>query len=178
MGLTKIQFDAQILNYMCEAAVDVAEEEIINWIKKYPIATDSSGIINVSISLVNEYINFRKAKKDRMITPFKQLFELHKETCEAARELMVKKSHDYTNGSTDPFANFRGSEFLNVPAEIGILIRMMDKFKRIETFVSKNDLKVEDENVFDSITDIINYSILLKGIILSRRKEKGLKDAN
>lgn len=52
-----------------------------------------------------------------------ELLKLHEETCSAAREMMRAKNHDYAGGSSDRFANFRGSEFFGVPMETGILMR-------------------------------------------------------
>ena len=96
------------------------------------------------------------------------LIALHKETCDKARSIMESKNHDYTDGSVDPFANFRTSEILGIPAELGVLVRVLDKMKRIQTFVNKGTLAVKNESVNDAIEDAINYFILLKGIIADR----------
>lgn len=100
-----------------------------------------------------------------------ELLALHESTCAAARDIMRAKNHDYTDGSVDPFANFRTSEILGVPGEVGILIRSLDKFKRIQTFVNKGTLLVKGESVDDAIQDVINYMILLKGMIASRAQD-------
>lgn len=97
-----------------------------------------------------------------------ELFKLHKETCAKALIIMKQKNHDYTSGSHDPFANFRESLFLGIEPEIGLLLRVMDKFKRIKTFVREGKLKVKDESVEDAIDDTINYMILLKGLVMER----------
>lgn len=102
------------------------------------------------------------------------LLELHEQTCGAARDIMRVKNHDYTDGSVDPFANFRTSEMLGVPGELGILIRSLDKFKRIQTFINKGTLKVKGESVDDAIQDVINYMILLKGMIRARQMEQAV----
>ena len=81
---------------------------------------------------------------------------------------MEAKNHDYTGGSDDPFANFRATEMLGVPAEIGVLTRCLDKFQRIKSFVSTGTLQVKSESVDDAIEDVINYMVLLKGIIRER----------
>lgn len=102
-----------------------------------------------------------------------ELLALHVQTCESARAIMSAKNADYTNGSVDPFSNFRTAEALGVPAEIGLMVRMLDKMKRVQTFVNKGTLQVKAESAEDSIQDLINYCILLKGIIVSRRLEAG-----
>src|SRR5690242_8934649 len=101
-----------------------------------------------------------------------ELIRLHNELTDQARTLMEKKNHDYTNGSVDPFANFRGSSYLNVPPEKGLLIRVQDKMMRISTFIDKRTLKVDNESCTDAIIDVINYMVLLAGLIEDNRPEQ------
>jgi hypothetical protein len=104
----------------------------------------------------------------------KELLEMHTETCEAARSIMEAKNADYTGGNEgdDPFANFRATEMLGIPAELGVLTRCLDKFQRIKSFVKNGTLQVKSESVEDAIQDVINYMILLKGIISERQEVK------
>lgn len=90
------------------------------------------------------------------------LLQLFDETISECREIIVAKNHDYTSGSNDTLANFRASEALGVDPGIGILIRCMDKFKRIQTFIEQGTLQVKGESVDDAIRDVINYLILLQ----------------
>lgn len=94
-----------------------------------------------------------------------QLLELHRAITDECRAIMEAKNHDYAGGKDEPFANFMASRFLGVAPEIGLLIRCMDKFKRIEAFVNKGELKVKGEPVMDAIKDAINYMVLLAGMI-------------
>lgn len=91
-----------------------------------------------------------------------ELCTIHKETCLAAFETMQRKNHDYTSGSGDVFANFNGSTFVGVHPVIGILMRTMDKFQRIRTFIEQGKLEVAEESWEDAIEDSINYLILAK----------------
>lgn len=100
-----------------------------------------------------------------------ELLKLHKDTTEACREVMRKKNHDYTSGGS-PFANFRDSSIIGVSPVLGILIRSIDKFKRVQTFVQSGTLAVEGEGVLDALDDVINYMILAKGIILEDQRMK------
>jgi len=100
-----------------------------------------------------------------------ELLDLHQQTCDNARDVMIKKNHDYTAGG-DPFANFRASEVIGIDPVLGILMRTMDKFKRVQTFVQQGELLVEGEGVLDALDDTINYMILAKGLLI----EKGQKD--
>ena len=94
-----------------------------------------------------------------------QLLEQHDELCKSAKDLMTRKNHDYTSGSGDPFANFRGSMSLGIDPIIGVMLRMQDKMMRIRTFAEKGELKVKDEGVKDALVDLINYTVLMYGLI-------------
>lgn len=92
--------------------------------------------------------------------------ELHndmKETFNKCLDIAKKKNDDYAD-EADPFANFRGSEIAGVPAERGILIRMMDKMNRIGNGLQK-EFQVEDERMDDTIEDLINYAAILKAYL-------------
>src|SRR5690348_764635 len=93
-----------------------------------------------------------------------ELICIHEDTCEKARGIMKQKNHDYTDGSVDPFANFRMSTLVGIDPRIGLLLRVMDKIKRMQTFTNKGTLAVADEGFNDAIEDVINYMILLKGL--------------
>ncbi len=84
-------------------------------------------------------------------------------------EISKKKNADYTGGSVDPFANFKSVEVLGISAEQGFLTRMMDKMKRIASFVEKGELLVKDESVTDTLNDLANYACLMAGYIESQK---------
>lgn len=70
-------------------------------------------------------------------------------------EITTKKNNDY-GGASDPFKNFRSFE------ELGILVRMSDKFARLRTaIVEKREFEVADESVEDTCLDLANYALLL-----------------
>lgn len=100
------------------------------------------------------------------------LIALHNELCENARNLMAAKNHDYTSGSGDPLANFRGSTYLGIHPVLGIQLRQQDKIMRIKTFVEKGELKVKGESVYDAIIDQINY-LVLQAAYIKEQQEKG-----
>jgi hypothetical protein len=97
-----------------------------------------------------------------------ELVDLHEELCGKARTLMRKKNTDYTGGG-GPFANFDSSNNLNVHRVKGALIRLQDKLQRINSFIERGVLEVDDESVEDTIIDAINYPVLIAGMI---REEK------
>lgn len=105
-----------------------------------------------------------------------ELLELHKTISERGRNLMVQKNHDYAGADgDDPFANFRASEVLGVGKEILLLCRVLDKIQRLKTFVRSGNLAVQGEGWKDACVDILNYSVLLYGMLLE--EEEIAKDA-
>jgi hypothetical protein len=70
-------------------------------------------------------------------------------------ETAVKKNNDYAGEkTTDPYKNFRGSEFVGVSVEQGILVRIQDKSGRAANLVSQA-AKVKDETIIDTLEDLI-----------------------
>lgn len=102
--------------------------------------------------------------------PLEELLQIHENTCASGRATMINKNFDYTNGSAGVFDNFKGATYLGIHPVMGIMLRVQDKMKRIQTFVSQGKLAVEGEGVFDAIEDTINYMILIKGIIVEEEK--------
>ena len=85
------------------------------------------------------------------------------------REIHSNKNHDYS-GEGDPFRNFKLSENMGVPSWKGCLIRISDKFSRLCSFAKKEEFKVKDENIADTLKDMAVYSLIC--IILYRERVK------
>ena len=102
------------------------------------------------------------------------LLEIHKETCDAARDIMRQKNSDYTGGSeaTDALANFKASLSLNLHPVTGLLLRVQDKIMRIRSFVADGKLRVMNESVEDACDDIVNYAILCKALLREEAENK------
>ena len=78
-----------------------------------------------------------------------------------ALEIMKRKNADYA-GIEDPFRNFNNVEVLGVcSTEAGIIVRMTDKLSRIANLI-KQDAKVKDESISDTLIDLMNYANILK----------------
>lgn len=84
---------------------------------------------------------------------------------------MKKKTDDYTGSSNSPFANFEAVEVLGFSTEVGFLTRMMDKMKRIASFVERRELSVKDESVQDTLIDLASYSALFAAYIKSKNHD-------
>lgn len=99
-----------------------------------------------------------------------ELFNVHAEMCCYALELMKKKNADYAGSDgVNPFANFKRAEALGIcTTEQAFLVRMTDKMSRLSSFSAKGKLDVEDESVFDTLVDMINYSVLLAAYLKSK----------
>lgn len=83
----------------------------------------------------------------------------------------VKKNSDYAGAGpmTDPFKNFRGSEFVGVSPDRAILVRMMDKMSRVSNLLTQT-AQVKDEAIEDTLDDLVNYSAILKSFIKNNKK--------
>ena len=99
-----------------------------------------------------------------------ELFKMHQSMTYDALELMKKKNADYAGSDgVNPFANFKRAEALGIcSVEQAFLVRMTDKMSRLSSFSAKGKLSVEDESVYDTLIDMINYSILLAAYIKSK----------
>ena len=111
-------------------------------------------------------------------TKVEQLLALHNETCRDCARIMRKKNADYTGGDADPFSNFRIASIFGLHPVTGILLRVTDKLQRIRAFITNGVLAVDGESVDDACDDIVNYAILIKGMlqeergVLHKREEK------
>ena len=68
-------------------------------------------------------------------------------------ELLKDKGHDYS-GDQDSLGNLRRFGLY------GIIVRLSDKFSRLEQYAKSGELKVKDEGVIDTLRDIRNYAFL------------------
>lgn len=95
------------------------------------------------------------------------LVDLHEEMTSRCLETMIKKNNDYANPehANNPFANFDASRVFGIHPAMGILLRVQDKLKRIESFVRNGDLSVSEESWMDSCEDVINYMVLIAAIL-------------
>ena len=88
------------------------------------------------------------------------------------KAIMIRKNADYAGSAegSDPFKNFRLVEALGIASvETWFLVRMSDKVSRLTTLImSGKDPKVTDESISDTLSDLANYSILLKTFIKSK----------
>lgn len=83
-------------------------------------------------------------------------------------ELHARKNHDYAKDG-DPLSNFRRSSDFGISPFRAILVRMSDKWSRIEE-LSKKENQVKNESIIDSLMDNAVYSLL--AIVLLEDEKK------
>ena len=107
-----------------------------------------------------------------------RLLQLHTKMCAEGRELMVAKNHDYAGkDGDDPFANFRKSALINIDPRKGILLRLLDKISRLNTFIEAGELKVKDEQLIETCIDGVNYFILLAAMCQADQRKRKEQNA-
>lgn len=94
------------------------------------------------------------------------------EILEQMKDLHSRKNHDYA-GTSDPLKNLRACERVSLEPFLGVLVRLQDKWSRIEEFVKSGTLMVKGESVIDTLMDNAIYSVL--GIILYEEAQKKKK---
>ena len=90
-------------------------------------------------------------------------------------ELHSRKNHDYA-GTSDPLKNLRACTRLELDPFIGVMVRLQDKWSRIEEFVKSKTLLVKNESVEDTLMDNAVYSLL--AIILLREQKKSVESGD
>lgn len=108
-------------------------------------------------------------------TRVEELFELHAQTTAHCLGVMRSKNKDYAGGSGDPYANFRIAEMFGLHPVTGILLRVTDKLQRIRSFIKHGVLEVTGETIDDACDDLVNYAILMKGLLreeITKQKAK------
>jgi hypothetical protein len=91
------------------------------------------------------------------------------EMLDTMAELHSRKNHDYA-GTSDPLKNLRACKRLELDPFLGVMVRLQDKWSRLEEFVKSGTLMVKSESVKDTLIDNAVYSIL--AIILYEEQEK------
>ena len=90
------------------------------------------------------------------------------ELLEHMADLHSRKNYNYAKEG-DPLSNLRVSESFGVPAWIGTLIRMSDKFSRLQE-LAKGKQDLVGEAITDTLLDTAVYAVL--AIVLLEEKDK------
>ena len=76
--------------------------------------------------------------------------ERHAQICAKLNDTYARKNHDYG----DSFAQLRQRQ------PNAILVRVFDKYLRLETLLSGATQEVKDESIDDTLVDLANYCIM------------------
>ena len=74
-----------------------------------------------------------------------------KDVTEEMNALYERKNHDYGNSFSETFRKL---------GIISAATRMLDKMNRIVSLVTKDQKKVNDESLRDTLIDIANYAVM------------------
>lgn len=96
----------------------------------------------------------------------KEYIEHIRNSFDEAHALMLRKSADYATDH-DPFLNFKASEHIGISPERAILVRLNDKLVRVSNCLDK-EVMVKDEQIKDTLLDIINYAAILRAYLAYR----------
>ncbi len=77
--------------------------------------------------------------------------EEHKWICDSLNTIYEAKNKDYGDSFTKAYEKY---------GNVSILLRMFDKFSRLEQLLLNGDRQVADEKVTDTLLDMANYSIM------------------
>tara|TARA_Y100000310_G_C20500762_1_gene723858 strand:- start:380 stop:733 length:354 start_codon:yes stop_codon:yes gene_type:complete len=97
--------------------------------------------------------------------------ELHEELSLSVR-LLLNKGFDYSDSKYGRLGNLGASEEIGIEPWKAIIIRMLDKWTRLKTFVREETYKVKDESFEDTIRDLGNYCFLCLVTIKTNRPSK------
>jgi hypothetical protein len=97
--------------------------------------------------------------------------EVHNQMLATASDVLLRKRQDYS-GKEDPFRNFRKSAMFGVEPWRGVLVRITDKLSRLESIAETGKRLVDDESLFDTAGDVVNYTGILLGLIVEHLEWK------
>lgn len=83
----------------------------------------------------------------------------HQLLAEAA-DLHAAKSQDYGRSESEPLGNLHASKRIDIDPFMGVMIRMQDKWARIEALLRNNRAAVKTESMVDTLRDLAAYSYL------------------
>lgn len=105
----------------------------------------------------------KKPQGDPMASSLEEVLQFRQERFETSTALIRKKGADYNRDqqlSGDTLFNLRVAEIMGLTdaAEVGVLIRLMDKMMRLASLMKPGrEAEVKNESVMDTVDDVHNY---------------------
>jgi hypothetical protein len=100
-----------------------------------------------------------------------EYLELKQKLFKKSDEISLIKSKSYSNIADDPFKNVKMATLIHVKPAKGILIRLLDKISRIDTYVDGNGVDLVDEKLEDCVIDAINYLTMIYALITNHQND-------
>lgn len=102
----------------------------------------------------------------------KDFYQLMDDTFSKAKQIAESKGKDYTLESKDALANFKeGGKALEINPKVVAWVFMNKHYQAITNYVKTNG-QSESEPIEERIKDMINYLILLLGLIHEDKYKK------
>lgn len=103
------------------------------------------------------------------MTPTRRGHPKYYELIEKMQAIHSAKNSDYA-ADADPLSNLKRAAVFGVEPWRGCLIRMSDKWSRLEQLAGGKQAQVKEESVEDTLLDLANYALLC---IVLRTEGKG-----
>lgn len=100
----------------------------------------------------------------------KEYVEFVRKTFDDMHALIQRKNTDYSGKGDDPFANFRKASLVGVDPIAGVVVRLLDKVSRVESFFQNGNL--QNEALEDAFLDLIGYSCIALGMLKEQQNLK------
>lgn len=106
-------------------------------------------------------------------TSFDTFLSESRHTLDQCIQILGKKNHDYAE-SADPFLNFRtAAETAGIAPKQVVLALLGMKLSRIHQLIGEGKTAL-NESTEDSLVDIINYALLLRGLLHEEQETERL----
>ena len=79
---------------------------------------------------------------------------------EEMKDLHIKKNAGYSGDNLDRWANFRMAENFGVSSFLGCMVRMSDKFIRIQNLIKNPKNEMVGESIKDTLLDLASYALI------------------
>jgi hypothetical protein len=118
------------------------------------------------------------------MTSYQDILGLHVDmTTEAQRLLRSKNSNYAKSDKTDALSNLKLVEAVGCCSTAhGVVARMCDKIARVSNLITKEQnsgavVDSDNENIRDTLIDLMNYCVLLQSVLIEKRKESNEKNS-
>ena len=102
-------------------------------------------------NLPESYFEMYEEESLKELTEPLDLIEQHKRICERLNKVYADKNHDYGNSFGETYEKL---------GAISAVTRISDKTSRLQSLVTKDEQRVDDERLIDTALDLANYAIM------------------